>query len=130
MMEETNQLLQKKDERIEELKIENEYHLQVLDRLKASILILEKTEDLVKGISNGNTGTFSESVKQSKSVSPAVERKKSVADIEDGQTCVSVSDNSLQQCTDDVELGADYRYRETEESETDSEGCIYPSSSR
>ena len=52
MMEETNQLLQKKDERIEELKIENEYHLQVLDRLKASILILEKTEDLVKGISN------------------------------------------------------------------------------
>ena len=77
----------------------------------------------MKGISNGNTRIFSESVKQSKSVSPAVERKKSVADIEDSQTCVSVSDNSLQQCIDDVEVDADYKYRESEESETDSEGC-------
>ena len=72
-------------------------------------MIIEKTEDLVKGISSGNTRKFSESVKQSKSVSPAVERKKSVADIEDSQKCVSVSDNSLQQCTDDVELDADYK---------------------
>jgi len=116
-----------KDEEIEQLKMENEHHLKMIDNLKAKTLILEKTQDLVKGISNVNIGMFSknkDSVKQSKSASPAAERKKSATDIEDSQTCVSVSDNSLQQCTDDVDLDADYKYGESEESESNSEDCV------